>query len=93
MLVLVYYYYKKSRPLCLNFLCSQPTTGSSNGRGPRCAAWMQDYIDGVGGGDLVQAEVMTGGIRGWVRTYGGRMVDGYDEEAWRVKLEEGECRL
>ncbi|KAK3335220.1 hypothetical protein B0T19DRAFT_436101 [Cercophora scortea] len=57
--------------------------GSSNGRGPRCAAWMQDYIDEAGG-DL-QAQVMTGGIRGWVKAYGGRMTDAYDEKAWQVE--------
>ncbi|KAK3987670.1 hypothetical protein QBC44DRAFT_331039 [Cladorrhinum sp. PSN332] len=54
--------------------------GSSNGRGPRCAAWMQDYIDSLGG-DL-KSEVMIGGIRGWVKDYGGRMMEGYDEKVW-----------
>ncbi|KAK1752781.1 Rhodanese-like domain-containing protein [Echria macrotheca] len=54
--------------------------GQSNGRGPRCAAWMQDYIDDVGG--EIQSQVMTGGIRGWVATYGRRMVDSYDAKAW-----------
>ncbi|KAK3937511.1 Rhodanese-like domain-containing protein [Diplogelasinospora grovesii] len=57
--------------------------GSSNGRGPRCAAWMQDYINEVGG-DL-QSQVMAGGIRGWVKAYGGRMMDAYDEKAWESR--------
>ncbi|KAK4220303.1 Rhodanese-like domain-containing protein [Rhypophila decipiens] len=57
--------------------------GSSNGRGPRCAAWMQDYIDQVGGD--IQSQVMTGGIRGWVKAYGGQMMDGYDEETWQAE--------
>ncbi|KAK3498700.1 hypothetical protein B0T13DRAFT_511834 [Neurospora crassa] len=63
--------------------------GSSAGRGPRCAAWMQDYINEVGG-DL-QSQVMTGGIRGWVRMYGDRMVDGYDEKTWKQLLSEKSC--
>ncbi|KAK3497196.1 uncharacterized protein B0T23DRAFT_402372 [Neurospora hispaniola] len=63
--------------------------GSSAGRGPRCAAWMQDYINDVGG-DL-QSQVMTGGIRGWVRMYGDRMVDGYDEKTWKQLLSEKSC--
>jgi len=54
--------------------------GQSNGRGPRCAAWMQDYVDEVGGD--IQAQVMTGGIKAWVQSYGGRMMDGYDEKPW-----------
>ncbi|KAK3397528.1 hypothetical protein B0T20DRAFT_222521 [Sordaria brevicollis] len=64
--------------------------GSSAGRGPRCAAWMQDYIDEVGERDL-QSQVMTGGIRGWVRTYGDRMMDGYDEKTWKQLLSEESC--
>jgi arsenical-resistance protein 2 len=55
--------------------------GQSNGRGPRCAAWMQDYIDEVGG--ELEALVLTGGIKEWVKEYGGRMMDGYEEEAWK----------
>ncbi|KAK3342042.1 hypothetical protein B0T25DRAFT_511560 [Lasiosphaeria hispida] len=57
--------------------------GQSNGRGPRCAAWMQDYVNEVGG-DL-QAQVMAGGIRGWVAAFGSRMVDGFDEKVWADK--------
>lgn len=53
---------------------------SSLGRGPRCAAWMQDYVNDVGG-DL-EAQVMVGGIRGWVQRYGGSLMDGYDEKVW-----------
>jgi arsenical-resistance protein 2 len=57
--------------------------GSSLGRGPRCTAWLQDYVDEAGG-DLA-SQVMVGGIRGWVQAYGGRMMDGYDEKAWQSK--------
>ncbi|KAK4231643.1 hypothetical protein QBC38DRAFT_200897 [Podospora fimiseda] len=63
--------------------------GSSNGRGPRCAAWMQDYIDSVGGDVELKAEVMVGGIRSWVKAYGGEMMEGYDEKVWEaVKQDE-----
>lgn len=41
---------------------------------------MQDYIDAVEGG--IRSEVMVGGIRGWVKAYGGRMMEGYDEKVW-----------
>ncbi|KAL2174198.1 Rhodanese-like domain-containing protein [Thermothelomyces heterothallicus CBS 202.75] len=57
--------------------------GSSLGRGPRCAAWFQDYVNQVGG--VLEPKVMTGGIRGWVKAYGGRMMDGYDDKAWEAE--------
>jgi len=44
---------------------------------------MQDYIDQVGGD--IKSQVMTGGVRGWVQAYGGRMMDGFDEKAWEMK--------
>ncbi|KAL1838922.1 hypothetical protein VTJ49DRAFT_2053 [Mycothermus thermophilus] len=56
---------------------------SSHGRGPRCAAWLQDYVGEVGG-DL-QCRVLSGGIRGWVQAYGGDMIDGFDEKEWQSK--------
>ncbi|KAK4233489.1 arsenical-resistance protein 2 [Achaetomium macrosporum] len=57
--------------------------GSSLGRGPRCAAWFQDYVTEIGG-DL-ESQVMAGGIRGWVQAYGGSMMDGYDARAWQAE--------
>ncbi|EQB53132.1 hypothetical protein CGLO_07178 [Colletotrichum gloeosporioides Cg-14] len=54
---------------------------SSNGRGPRSANWLQDYFDDVGE-TAVQAVILKGGIKSWVRKYGGRMMDWYDEKAW-----------
>jgi arsenical-resistance protein 2 len=57
--------------------------GSSNGRGPRCAAWMQDFINDAGDATM-QSLVMKGGIRGWVKTYEGRRMDGYDAKAWEA---------
>ncbi|KAL2270736.1 hypothetical protein VTJ83DRAFT_107 [Remersonia thermophila] len=56
---------------------------SSLGRGPRCAAWLQDYVKEVGG-DL-QCRVMSGGVRGWVQAYGGDLMDGFDEKEWESK--------
>jgi arsenical-resistance protein 2 len=44
---------------------------------------LQDYVDEVGG-DL-GSQVMIGGIRGWVKVYGGGMMDGYDEQRWRAE--------
>ncbi|KAL8280059.1 hypothetical protein RQP46_007640 [Phenoliferia psychrophenolica] len=51
---------------------------SSAGRGPRVAAWFQDALDERG---IVtsKAEVLVGGIKGWVEKYG-------EEEAFTVKL-------
>ncbi|KAI8271550.1 hypothetical protein K4K56_003224 [Colletotrichum sp. SAR 10_98] len=64
----------QTRPI-IHELCS------SNGRGPRSANWLQDYFDDVGE-TAVQAVILKGGIKGWVRKYGGRMMDWYDEKAW-----------
>ncbi|KAF8843850.1 NAD(P)-binding protein [Paxillus ammoniavirescens] len=42
--------------------------GSSNGRGPRCANWYQDYLNGQGNSQS-KAFVMTGGIKKWLSMY------------------------
>ncbi|XP_044719828.1 rhodanese-like domain-containing protein [Hirsutella rhossiliensis] len=55
--------------------------GSSTGRGPRCAGWMQDYCDEMGELTMIAA-VLKGGISGWQEAYGGRMLDWYDEKCW-----------
>ncbi|KAI9172172.1 rhodanese-like domain protein [Paramyrothecium foliicola] len=55
--------------------------GSSSGRGPRCAGWMQDYLNEIGDKDM-SAVVLKGGIKGWHKTYGSKMMDWYDEKAW-----------
>ena len=44
------------------FYCS-----SSNGRGPRCAAWFQDTLDEMGATDS-RALVLLGGIKRWAET-------------------------
>ncbi|KAG0651539.1 Dual specificity phosphatase Cdc25B [Hyphodiscus hymeniophilus] len=59
--------------------------GSSSGRGPRCAGWMQDYINDVskfGRKSALQVLVLKGGIKGWVKDFGGSMVDGFEEKYW-----------
>ncbi|KAH8155734.1 uncharacterized protein LAJ45_00744 [Morchella importuna] len=57
--------------------------GSSQGRGSRAAAWMQDYIMGQGN-DKLKSYALQGGIKGWVKT-GGRMLglmNGYTADIW-----------
>ncbi|KAK4176366.1 hypothetical protein QBC36DRAFT_187635 [Triangularia setosa] len=78
--------------------------GSSNGRGPRCAAWMQDYINSVSDGSgsdyesdtgcsaEMTMQVMAGGIRGWVKAHGGDMMEGYDEKIWQDPKPDEETR-
>jgi len=59
--------------------------GSSSGRGPRCASWMQDYIDDIakfGKHPAMKVLVLKGGIKGWVRDFGGSMVEGFEEKYW-----------
>jgi arsenical-resistance protein 2 len=60
--------------------------GSSNGRGPRCAAWMQDFINETGDANI-KSLVLNGGIRGWVKEFGGRLTDGYDANVWESSTE------
>lgn len=66
-------------------------TGSSNGRGPRCAAWFRDYARSVGDEDM-QVMVLEGGVKGWVRggTQFTRLMEGYDEAYWTKLLSEEE---
>lgn len=59
-------------------------TGSSTGRGTRCASWMQDYLDEVGETGL-QSIILKGGIKGWHKTFGGKMMDAHDAEFWKDK--------
>jgi len=59
--------------------------GASNGRGPRCANWMQDYIDDVakfGHKTKLQVLVLKGGIKSWVKDFEGSMMDGFEEKYW-----------
>jgi len=59
--------------------------GSSSGRGPRCANWMQDYIDDVakfGHRSSLKVSILKGGIKGWVKDFEGSMVEGFEEKYW-----------
>ncbi|KAK2594268.1 hypothetical protein QQS21_008047 [Conoideocrella luteorostrata] len=55
--------------------------GSSNGRGPRCAGWMQDYLNEVGEASMSSA-ILKGGIKGWQKKYNGKLMDWYDDKLW-----------
>lgn len=59
--------------------------GSCTGRGPRCAGWMQDYIEDVakiGRKSKLQSFILKGGIKAWVKDFEGSLVDGYEEGFW-----------
>ncbi len=64
---------------------NENNSGASNGRGPRCAGWMQDYIDDVskfGRKSEVKVFTLAGGIKGWVKDFEGALVDGFEEKYW-----------
>ncbi|KAF8965866.1 NAD(P)-binding protein [Flammula alnicola] len=44
---------------------------SSNGRGPRCAGWYQDYLDAHKGEHGSASYVLKGGIKNWLATFKG----------------------
>lgn len=59
--------------------------GSSQGRGPRCAGWFQDYIYDIarfGRKSVLEIRVLKGGIKGWVKEFEGSMMEGFDEKYW-----------
>ncbi|TFA97862.1 hypothetical protein CCMA1212_010424 [Trichoderma ghanense] len=56
---------------------------SSRGRGPRAAAWFDDYLAKCGEADM-QSLILSGGIKGWVKA-GDEYVswmDEYDASVW-----------
>ncbi|KAL4077555.1 Rhodanese-like domain-containing protein [Scleroderma citrinum] len=55
--------------------------GSSNGRGPRCAKWYQDYLNEVGNTHS-KAYILSGGIKEWKKRFGSdeELVDWANEE-------------
>jgi len=57
--------------------------GSSRGRGPRAAAWFNDYINDKGDSEM-QSLVLTGGIKGWEGEKGEyvEQMQDYDESKW-----------
>ncbi|OCK81248.1 Rhodanese-like protein [Lepidopterella palustris CBS 459.81] len=58
--------------------------GSSNGRGPRCAAWFADYLAEIGDNSM-NSQTLAGGIKGWVKAGGEfvKNVDGYEAKYWK----------
>ncbi|EPE36027.1 Rhodanese/Cell cycle control phosphatase [Glarea lozoyensis ATCC 20868] len=68
------------------FYCATCHAGASSGRGPRCANWMQDYINDVskfGRRSALKVKILKGGIKGWVKEYEGSMMDGFQEDYWK----------
>lgn len=64
---------------------AKPYTGSSSGRGPRCANWMQDYIDDIskfGMKSFLRVRILKGGVKGWVREFEGSLMEGFEEGKW-----------
>lgn len=63
-------------------------TGSSQGRGPRCASWFLEHVREVAGDNDMQVLVLEGGVKGWVA--GGphftSLMDGYQPEHWQALL-------
>lgn len=61
-----------------------PPTGSSQGRGPRCASWFLEHVREVAGDNDMQVLVLEGGVKGWVA--GGprftSLMDGFKPEHW-----------
>lgn len=67
------------------------TCGSSNGRGPRCAAWFLEHVRNTAEDTHMQVMVLEGGVKGWVKNGPEyiRFMDGFEEAHW-VKLFEEE---
>ncbi|KAH6609172.1 arsenate reductase arc2 [Trichoderma cornu-damae] len=55
--------------------------GSCGNRGPRCAGWFQEYLNSIGETEMTAA-ILTGGVKGWQKKYGGQLMDFYDPNAW-----------
>lgn len=70
------------------------TCGSSNGRGPRCAAWFLEHVRNVAGDSDMQVMVLEGGVKGWVKAGPSyqALMDGFDAKHWEAlfALEEKE---
>ncbi|OQN97797.1 hypothetical protein B0A48_16118 [Cryoendolithus antarcticus] len=60
------------------------TCGSSNGRGPRCAAWFLEHVREVAEDANMNVMVLEGGVKGWVKAgpQYTALMDGYDEAHW-----------
>ena len=74
-----------------NHICPHPNTfptGSSQGRGPRCASWFLEHVREVAEDKDMQVLVLEGGVKGWVA--GGprftSLMDGFKPEHWEELL-------
>lgn len=78
--------------LTFHLLSSEPNThlptGSSQGRGPRCASWFLEHVREIAGDNDMQVLVLDGGVKGWVA--GGprftSLMDGFKPEHWENLL-------
>ncbi|KHN95986.1 Rhodanese-like protein [Metarhizium album ARSEF 1941] len=75
----IYQLCKQANVKTIIFYC-----GTSKGRGPLCAGWMQDYLNQVGEASI-SAVILKGGIEGWHSKYGGELMDWYDDKFWTRK--------
>ncbi|TLS29253.1 hypothetical protein PpBr36_00023 [Pyricularia pennisetigena] len=66
------------------FYCAVAYSGSCSdgGRGWKCANWFQDYVDEKGD-TQIQGMLLEGGIKGWVKRFGAKGVEGFDEKCWK----------
>ncbi|KAM3515848.1 hypothetical protein MY11210_000619 [Beauveria gryllotalpidicola] len=74
----------QTRPVVYQLCKQADLAGSSVGRGTRSARWMQDYLTEVGETGM-KAIIMTGGIKGWHKNFGGKLMENYDENFWAAK--------
>ena len=68
------------------------TCGSSQGRGPRCAAWFLEFVREVAEDSDMQVMVLEGGVKGWVKAgpQYTQLMDGYKEGYWKELFAEEE---
>ncbi|KAK4629359.1 hypothetical protein CLAFUW4_07935 [Fulvia fulva] len=66
------------------------TCGSSNGRGPRCAAWFLEHVRNVAGDNDMNVTVLEGGLKGWVKAgpQYTQYMDGFEKAYWEKALGE-----
>lgn len=66
------------------------TCGSSNGRGPRCAAWFLEHVRNVAGDNDMNVTVLEGGVKGWVKAgpQYTQYMDGFEKAYWEKALAE-----
>ncbi|EME38508.1 hypothetical protein DOTSEDRAFT_112487, partial [Dothistroma septosporum NZE10] len=60
------------------------TCGSSDGRGPRCAAWFLEHVRNVAGDNDMNVTVLEGGLKGWVKAgpQYTQYMDGFEKAYW-----------